>query len=87
MHFLLFRSIVALNPAFPSVNLRVPPNNRRNFSLFGVCPSNKHGPSARCAYAANAVGKNLDIFAARAISLNQIYTHQPKIVNIIYSQS
>jgi hypothetical protein len=26
-----------------------------------VCPSNKHCPSARCAYAASAVGKDLDI--------------------------
>jgi hypothetical protein len=40
-------------------------------------------PSARCAYAANAVGKDLDIFAVGAISLNHIYTHQTKIVNNI----
>jgi hypothetical protein len=45
------------------VSLRVPPSNLRDFQLFGVCPSNKHCPSARCAYAANAVGIDLDIFA------------------------
>jgi hypothetical protein len=42
--------------------------------LLGVCPSNKHCPSAPCAYAANAVGKYLDIFAIGAVSLNDIYT-------------
>jgi hypothetical protein len=41
--------------------------------------SNKHCPSARCAYAANAVGEDLDIFGIGAVSLNNIYTHQPKI--------
>jgi hypothetical protein len=51
------------------------------FQLFGLCPSNKHCP-ARCAYAANAVGKDLDIFALGAVSLNHIFT-QPKIVNNI----
>jgi hypothetical protein len=58
----------------------------RDFSLFGVCPSNKHCPSVRCAYVANAVDKDLDIFAIGAFSLNNIYTHQPEIVNIICSQ-
>jgi hypothetical protein len=51
------------------------------YSLINTCPS------ARCAYAANEVGKDLDIFAIGAVSLNHIYTHQPKIVNIISSQS
>jgi hypothetical protein len=32
-------------------------------------------PSARCAYAANAVGKDLDIFAIGAFSLNHIYSN------------
>jgi hypothetical protein len=49
-----------------NASLRVPPSNLRDFSLFGVCPS------ARCAYAANAVGKDLDIFATAAVSLNHI---------------
>jgi hypothetical protein len=47
----------------------------RDFSLFDICPSNKHCPSARCAYAANAMGKDLDIFAIGAVSLNHTYTH------------
>jgi hypothetical protein len=34
--------------------------------VFGVCPSNKHCPPARCAYAANMVDKDLDIFAIEA---------------------
>jgi hypothetical protein len=64
-----------------NVSLRVPTSNIRDFSLFGVCPS------ARCAYAANVVGKYLDVFAVGAVSLNHIYTHQTKIVNNIWSQS
>jgi hypothetical protein len=47
----------------------------RDFSFFDVRPSNKHCPSARCAYAANAVGKDLDIFAIGAFSLNHIYSY------------
>jgi hypothetical protein len=57
-----------------NLTLRVPPGNLRDFSLFGVCPSNKHCPSARCAYAANAVGTDLDIFTVEAVSLNHICT-------------
>jgi hypothetical protein len=49
-----------------NVSLRVPPSHIRDFSLFGVCPS------ARCAYAANAVGKDFDIFAIGAVSLSHI---------------
>jgi hypothetical protein len=63
--------------------LFVPPNNLRDFTLFGVCPSNKHCPSAQCAYAASAVGKYLDIFAIGAVSLNDIYTLERKSLNII----
>jgi hypothetical protein len=68
-----------------NVSLPVPPSNLRDFLLFGVCPSNKHYPSSWCAYAANAVDKDLDTFAIGAVSLNHIYTHQPKIVNNICS--
>jgi hypothetical protein len=55
-----------------NVNLHVPTRNVRDFSLFCVRPSNKHCPSARYAYAANAVGKDLDIFGIGAVSLNHI---------------
>jgi hypothetical protein len=41
-----------------NVSLRVPPSNLRDLSLFDVCPSNNHCPSARCAYVVNAVGKD-----------------------------
>jgi hypothetical protein len=53
-----------------NVSLRVSPNNLREFSLFYACPSNKHCPPARWAYAANVVGKDLDIFALGAVLLN-----------------
>jgi hypothetical protein len=57
-----------------SVSLRVPPSNLREFSQFCACPSNKHCPSARCAYAANVVGKDLATFAVGADSFDDIYT-------------
>jgi hypothetical protein len=68
------------------VSLRVPPSNLRVFTLFGACPCNKHCPSARCASTANVVGKDLDVFATGAVSLNDIYKHQPKSLNIVPSQ-
>jgi hypothetical protein len=54
-----------------NVSLRVPLSNLRDFSQFCVCPSNKHCPSALCAYAANASGKDFDIraLAVGAVSL------------------
>jgi hypothetical protein len=85
--FHVYRGLKSCASLLEIVNLRVPPGNLRDFSLFVVCPSNKHCPSARWAYAAIAVGIDLDIFAIGALSLNHIYTHQPKIVNIICSRS
>jgi hypothetical protein len=81
----VYRCLKSCTSLLENVSLRVPPSNLRDFSLFCVCLSNKHCPSALCAYAANAVGKDLDIFAIGALSLNHIYTHQPKSVNIICS--
>jgi hypothetical protein len=78
----VYRGLKSCTSLLENVSLRVPPSNLRDFQLFGVCPSNKHCPSARCAYAANAVGKDLDIFALGAASLNRIF-NQPKIVNNI----
>jgi hypothetical protein len=43
-------------------------------------------PSARCAFAANVVGKDLDLFSTGAVSLNDIYKHQPKSLNIVPTQ-
>jgi hypothetical protein len=53
-----------------------------DFSLFGVCPSNKHCPSARCAYAANA-GVKISTYLQLQPFLCHIYIHEPKIVNNI----
>jgi hypothetical protein len=61
-----------------NVSLRQVPD----FSTFSVCPSNKHCP-ARCAYAANVVGKDLDIFAVGAVSLYHILKSCTQIVNNI----
>jgi hypothetical protein len=86
MHFFVqvYRGLKSCASLLENVSLLVPPSDLRDFSLFGVCPSNKHCP-ARCAYAANAVGTDLDIFAIGAVSLNHIYPHQPKTVNNICS--
>jgi hypothetical protein len=71
----VYRRLKSCTSLLENLSIRVPPGNLRDFSLFGVCPSNKHCPSARCAYAANAVGKDLDIFAIGAFSLNHIYSY------------
>jgi hypothetical protein len=76
---------VALNPALPFWRMLDFVFLLAILSLFGVCPSNKHCPSARRAYAANVVGKQLGIFAIGAVSLNHIYNHLPKFVNNICS--
>jgi hypothetical protein len=81
--FQVYRGFKSCASLLENVSLRVRPSNLRDFSLFCVCPSNKQCPSARCACAANAVGKDLDIFATGAVSLHDIYTHQSKIVNNI----
>jgi hypothetical protein len=63
---------VALNPALPSWKMLVFVSL---LAMFGTsqrvafAPLNKHCPSARWSYAANAVGKDLDIFAVGAVSL------------------
>jgi hypothetical protein len=75
MHFIFvqaYRGLKSCTSLFGNVSLRVPTRHVRDFSTFSVCPFNKHCPSARCAYAANAVGKDLDIFATGAVSLNNI---------------
>jgi hypothetical protein len=38
------------------------------------------------ASAANVMGKDHDLFATGAVSLNDIYKHQPKSLNIVPSQ-
>jgi hypothetical protein len=69
----IYRSLKSCTSLFENVNLRVSASNLRGFSLFYACPSNKHSPSARWAYAANVVGKVLDISALGTVPLNCIY--------------
>jgi hypothetical protein len=74
MHLFLFRPIVALNPALPSWKMLV------FVSLLAMLGTSQglafvpltNSPSARSAYAANVVGKDLDIFAVGAVPLNLI---------------
>jgi hypothetical protein len=64
---------MALNAALPSwKKFMFLLGNVRDFSKFGVCPTNKHCPFAWCTYAANVVGKDLDIYAIGTVSFNYI---------------
>jgi hypothetical protein len=80
----VYRGLKSCTSLLENISLRVPPSNLRDSPLFGVCLSNKHCPSAGCAYAAIVVGKDLDIFAIGAVSLNHICTHQPKLLLIFF---
>jgi hypothetical protein len=83
--FVLLLLLLLLKHAFPFskiLSLLIPSSILRDFPMFGVCPSNKHCPSARCAYAANVVGKDLDKYLQSEAFLSiTFYTHLPKIVN------
>jgi hypothetical protein len=50
------RGLESCTSILENVSLRVSTRSIRDFSKFGVCRSNRHCPSARCAYAANVVG-------------------------------
>jgi hypothetical protein len=67
-----YRGLKSCSSFLDIVSLPVPHRNVRDFTLFNVCPSNKCCPSARCAYAANAVRKYLDIFAVGPVSPGHI---------------
>jgi hypothetical protein len=74
MHFFLqaYRGLKSCTSLLENVSPRVPTRHVRDFSKFSVCPSKKHSPSAECAYAANEVGKDLDIFGVGAVSFYHI---------------
>jgi hypothetical protein len=65
-------SSLIITSLLENVSLRVPTCNIKDFLVSGICPSNKHYPSAPCACAANVVPKDIDIFAIRAASPNHI---------------
>jgi hypothetical protein len=54
------------------VIIGIPPSNLRVFSMFYAQPSNKQWCPARCAYAADVLGKDLDIFALGPVTLYNI---------------
>jgi hypothetical protein len=70
--FQAYRGLKPCTSLLENVSLRAPARSVRDFLKFSVCPSNKHCPSARCAYSANVLDKDLDIFAIGAIYLNHI---------------
>jgi hypothetical protein len=55
-----------------TVNLRVPAQYIRDFALFNVCFSSKNCPSARYASAANVVCKDVDVFGAGNVRINNL---------------
>jgi hypothetical protein len=67
----VYRGLKFCISVLENISLNVPTCNVKDFSKLSVCPSNQHCP-ARCVYAANAVGKDLDIFAIGTISLNHV---------------
>jgi hypothetical protein len=69
---LYYRGLKSGTSLLENVSFRVPTRHVRDFSKLSACHSNKHCPSAPCAYAANVVGKHLDIFAVGAVSLYHI---------------
>jgi hypothetical protein len=82
--FQVFRGLKSCTSLLENVTLRFLPSNLQEFSVFCACPSNKHCPSARCAYAANVVGKDLDIFALGGVYLNYINTNNLHRMNYYY---
>jgi hypothetical protein len=73
----LFLIQVCLGSKFcPSVleiaGLRVPLRYIRDLALFNVCSSSKNCPSARCASDANVVCRDVDVFGAKNVLLNNI---------------
>ncbi|PNF40690.1 hypothetical protein B7P43_G02183 [Cryptotermes secundus] len=77
----VFRGLKSCTSLSENVSLCVPPSNLRDFSLFVVCPSNKHCSSARYAYPANSMGKDLDMFAIGTVSVNHIsHVNEQKFV-------
>jgi hypothetical protein len=86
----LFRSILTLNPALPLwkmlASMFLPTIIGTSHCLVFFPLINTVLPFL-CAYAANAVGKDLDIFALGTVSLNHIFTQQPKSVNNVCSYS
>jgi hypothetical protein len=64
MHFFrTYRGPKFCTSVLKYVSLRVPTHKVRDFLTFSVSPSNKHCPSAQCAFFAEVVDKYLGIFA------------------------
>jgi hypothetical protein len=68
----VYRGLKSFTSLLENINLSVPTRNVRDFLRFSVCPSNKHCLSARCAYAANVMSKDLDRVSIGAVSVNHI---------------
>jgi hypothetical protein len=75
----VYRGLKSCSFLLENASLRIPTSHVRDFSTFSVCPSKNHCPSAQCTYAANMVGRDLDVFAVGAIFLNHILQACTKI--------
>jgi hypothetical protein len=56
-----------------TVGIRVPTRQIRDFSTFNVSSSLRHGPSVRCASAANYICRFLDIFGKDIVSFEDTF--------------
>jgi hypothetical protein len=80
----VYRGLKSCISPLESVSVCVRTRNVSDFSRFGVCPSNKHCPSARYAYATNEVGIEISICLQWEPFLSfTFYNPAPEIVNNI----
>jgi hypothetical protein len=72
MHSFLLKSTLISNAARPFWKLLVSEFLLciSDFAWFNVCSSSKNCPSARCASAANVVCRDVDVFGAGNVHLN-----------------
>jgi hypothetical protein len=68
----VFKNKISCSSTFDTVSLRIPSKRIKDFSTFVVNNNFKVSPSARCVYAANVIGKEIDIFNKNKITLVDI---------------
>jgi hypothetical protein len=81
----VFLIVVCLGSKFrtsvlENVGLQVPARYIRDFSLFISRSSSKNCPSARCASAAVAAYRDVDVFGTGTVSLNHFYNDPPLLL-------
>jgi hypothetical protein len=68
----VFKGKISCSSVFDTVSLRIPTRSVRDYSTFTVHRNFKGSPSVRCASAANAVCRSIDIFNKDCIRLTDV---------------